>query len=62
MGAETFVAVASAIPEQSSNPTTVRMLIAHSQEQAQAVKKRLMSELGEMLRRRGDRVVDVESG
>lgn len=61
IGPSQFFVIASAIPEVQSERATVLTLTADSLGQESAEKARLMIQVGEVIRWRGDRVVDVES-
>lgn len=63
IGPQQFVAIASAVPnslDASAMSADVRLQMRPDRERASEVLKRLMRALGKTIRKRGDRVVDVE--
>lgn len=60
IGPSEFFVIASAVPDDQASRPIVLTLTAHSLAQANNEKERLMVEVGATVRKRGDRVVDVE--
>lgn len=58
-----FYVIVAALPCTKSNPedAMVRTGDAPSRQQAEALRDRLMREVGEQVRQGGDRVVDIET-
>jgi hypothetical protein len=64
IGPQQFVAIASAVPDSgdaTGNSADVRLQMLPDREGATLARDILVKELGEALRLRGDRVVDVEA-
>ena len=60
IGAREFFVVASAVPEVGAERPIVLTITAGSLQEANAEKSKLVTRVGEAVRARGDRVVDVE--
>lgn len=60
VGVKQFLAIASAVPEVVADRPVVLTSIAPTLVEANEHKAQLMVELGDKVRARGDRVVDVE--